>query len=93
MKLASKCRTEVNLDAAQQLLAKVQQIAEMFWKSKGVDVKKQPSNQNAKANCFTLSPNRDILNLLQQPQQLFSRSSGLKVPAWNRHSPRGWIFA
>ena len=48
MKLTSKCRTEVNLDAANQLLAKVQQIAEMFWKSKGVDVKKQPSNQNAK---------------------------------------------
>jgi nickel superoxide dismutase len=48
MKLASKCRTEVNLDAANQLLAKVQQIAEVFWKSKGVDVRKQPSNQNAK---------------------------------------------
>jgi len=48
MKLASKCRTEANLDSANQLLAKVQQIAEMFWKSKGVDVKKQPSNQNAK---------------------------------------------
>jgi len=48
MKLASKCRTEANLDAANQLLAKVQQIAEMFWKSKGVETRKQPSNQNAK---------------------------------------------
>jgi nickel superoxide dismutase len=48
MKLASKCRTEVNLDAANQLLAKVQQITEMFWKSKGVETRKQPSNQNAK---------------------------------------------
>jgi nickel superoxide dismutase len=48
MKLASKTRTEVNLDAANQLLAKVQQIAEIFWKSKGVETKKQASNQNAK---------------------------------------------
>jgi nickel superoxide dismutase len=48
MKLASKTRTEVNLDAANQLLAKVQQITEMFWKSKGVETRKQPSNQNAK---------------------------------------------
>ncbi len=48
MKLASKTRTEVNLDAANQLLAKVQQIAEIFWKSKGVETRKQPSNQNAK---------------------------------------------
>ena len=48
MKLASKARQEVNLEAAQQLLAKVQQIAEVFWKSKGADVRKQPSLQNAK---------------------------------------------
>jgi len=48
MKLASKARQEVNMDAAQQLLTKVQQIAEMFWKSKGADVRKQPSLQNAK---------------------------------------------
>jgi nickel superoxide dismutase len=48
MKLASKARQEVNLDAAQQLLGKVQQIAEIFWKSKGADVRKQPSLQNAK---------------------------------------------
>ncbi|OGR93364.1 MAG: superoxide dismutase, Ni [Elusimicrobia bacterium RIFCSPLOWO2_01_FULL_59_12] len=48
MKLASKNRQEANLDAANQLLAKVQQIAEIFWKSKGADVRKQPSLQNAK---------------------------------------------
>lgn len=48
MKLASKTRAEVNLDAAQALLSKVQHIAEMFWKSKGVETHKQPSNQSAK---------------------------------------------
>jgi nickel superoxide dismutase len=48
MKLAGKARQEVSLDTANQLLAKVQQIAEMFWKSKGVETRKQPSNQNAK---------------------------------------------
>jgi nickel superoxide dismutase len=48
MKLASKTRTEVNLDAANQLLAKVQQITEVFWKSKGAETRKQPSGQNAK---------------------------------------------
>jgi nickel superoxide dismutase len=48
MKLASKARQEINLDAANQLLAKVQQVAEMFWKSKGADVRKQPSLQAAK---------------------------------------------
>ena len=48
MKLASKARQEINMDAAQQLLAKVQAISEIFWKSKGADVRKQPSLQNAK---------------------------------------------
>jgi nickel superoxide dismutase len=48
MKLASKTRTEINIEAANQLLAKVQQIAEIFWKSKGADIRRQPSLQNAK---------------------------------------------
>src|SRR5579863_6036830 len=48
MKLASKSRQEINLDAANQLLAKVQQIAEIFWKSKGAETRRQPSLQNAK---------------------------------------------
>lgn len=34
MKLASKARQEVNLEAAQELLATVQKIAEIFWKTK-----------------------------------------------------------
>ncbi|MBI3319600.1 MAG: superoxide dismutase, Ni [Candidatus Omnitrophica bacterium] len=47
MKLASKVRQELNLQAAQDLLAKVQKIAEIFWKSKGADVRRQPSLQKA----------------------------------------------
>ncbi len=47
MKLASKTRQEVNLQAAQDLLAKVQRIAEIFWKSKNVEVRKQPSLQKS----------------------------------------------
>lgn len=37
MKLASKARQEVNLEASQQLLAKVQEFAEIFFKTKGVE--------------------------------------------------------
>jgi nickel superoxide dismutase len=37
MKLASKARQEINLEASQQLLAKVQEFAEIFFKTKGVD--------------------------------------------------------
>lgn len=47
MKLASKTRQEVNLQAAQDLLAKVQKIAEVFWKTKGAEVRRQPSLQKA----------------------------------------------
>ena len=35
MKQASKARQEVNLDAANQLLASVQKFAEIFWETKG----------------------------------------------------------
>ncbi|OGY22310.1 MAG: superoxide dismutase, Ni [Candidatus Woykebacteria bacterium GWB1_45_5] len=37
MKLASKARQEVNLEASQQLLSKVQEFAEIFFKTKGVE--------------------------------------------------------
>jgi nickel superoxide dismutase len=47
MKLASKARQDRALQQAQDLLAKVQQIAEIFWKTKGVEVKKQPSQQKS----------------------------------------------
>lgn len=35
MKLASKARQEVNLETSEELLATVQQIAQIFWKTKG----------------------------------------------------------
>ena len=47
MKGASKTRQEVNLQAAQDLLVKVQKIGEIFWKSKGADTKRQPSLQKS----------------------------------------------
>lgn len=47
MKLASKTRQEVSLPAAQELLAKVQKIADLFWKTKGADVRLQPSLQKS----------------------------------------------
>ena len=34
MKLASKARQEVNLEVAEQLLSRVQEFAEIFWKTK-----------------------------------------------------------
>lgn len=36
MKLASKARQEINIDAANDLLETVQKIAEIFWKTKGL---------------------------------------------------------
>ncbi len=45
MKLGSKCRQEVNMQAAQDLLAAVQKFAEIFWQSKGASVKRQASLQ------------------------------------------------
>lgn len=45
MKLASKARQEVNMQAAQDLLGKLQRYAEIFWETKGVASKKQSSNQ------------------------------------------------
>ena len=47
MKLASKARQEVNLQTAQDLLAKVQTIAEIFWKTKGAEARRQPSLQKS----------------------------------------------
>src|SRR3990172_9064571 len=45
MKLGSKVRQEVNLQAAQDLLAQVQKFAEIFWATKGATVHRQPSRQ------------------------------------------------
>jgi nickel superoxide dismutase len=45
MKLASKTRQEINMQAAQDLLSEVHKFAEIFWDTKGVATKKQSSNQ------------------------------------------------
>ena len=47
LKAAGKTRQENNLAAAQDLLAQVQKLAEIFWDTKGVKAKRQPSNQGA----------------------------------------------
>ena len=47
MKTASKARQNIDMDAANQLLDLTQQFAEAFWKAKGVETKRQPSNQAA----------------------------------------------
>jgi len=45
LKLAGKNRQEINMQAAQDLLAQTQKFAEIFWDTKGVPTKRQPSNQ------------------------------------------------
>ena len=45
LKLASKVRQEIDIEAAQNLLANVQKITGIFWKTKGTEVRRQPSLQ------------------------------------------------
>ena len=45
MKAASKARQGTNLADAQELSKKVQEIAEMFWHSKGAKTQRVPSMQ------------------------------------------------
>jgi nickel superoxide dismutase len=45
LKLAGKNKQELNGQAAQELLQATQRFAEIFWDTKGVATKKQPSNQ------------------------------------------------
>jgi nickel superoxide dismutase len=47
MKLASKCRQNVDKAAAEKLLDQVNEFAEAFWKAKGVETRKVSSNQAA----------------------------------------------
>src|ERR687885_2352998 len=44
-KLTSTVKQQISMEAAQQLLAATQQIAEIFWDTKGVQTRRQPSNQ------------------------------------------------
>jgi len=46
-KLTSTVKQQINADAAQQLLAGTQEIAEIFWDTKGVKTHRQPANQGA----------------------------------------------
>ena len=45
MKLGSKVRQNVDMQAAQDLLAEVQKFAEVFWQTKDASTAKQPSRQ------------------------------------------------
>ncbi len=45
MKLASKGRQEINMQAAQQLLDAVNRFADIFWQAKGAQTRHQPSMQ------------------------------------------------
>ncbi len=42
-KLSVKVRQEINMEASQELLKNVQEIAEIFWKTKGFEVVRIPS--------------------------------------------------
>ena len=44
-KLTSTVKQQINKQAALDLLAGVQQIAEIFWETKGVQTKRVPSGQ------------------------------------------------
>jgi nickel superoxide dismutase len=44
-KLTSTVKQQWNMQAAQDLLSGVQQVAEIFWDTKGVKTKRQPSGQ------------------------------------------------
>ncbi len=45
MKAAGKTRASVAVADAEELLKQVQRFAEIFWETKGVKTKRQPSNQ------------------------------------------------
>jgi nickel superoxide dismutase len=46
-KLTSTVKQQINPDASQQLLAGCQQVAEIFWATKGVPTRRQKTNQTA----------------------------------------------
>lgn len=46
-KLTSTVKQATNMDASQQLLTSCQEIAEIFWATKGVQTRRQPSGQTA----------------------------------------------
>lgn len=54
LKLAGKTKQEVNMQAAQDLLAQTQKFAEIFWDTKGVKTKRVPTNQGAAGGEFVV---------------------------------------
>ena len=44
-RLTSAVKQQINMEAAQQLLEACRQIAEIFWDTRGVQTRRQPSNQ------------------------------------------------
>ncbi|HXG35939.1 MAG TPA: superoxide dismutase, Ni [Dehalococcoidia bacterium] len=56
MKLGSKARQEINMQASQDLLAEVQRFAEAFWDSKGAATRRQPSLQTVGGELVIPSP-------------------------------------
>jgi nickel superoxide dismutase len=44
-RLTSAVKQQINMEAAQQLLEACRQIAEIFWDTRGVKTRRQPSNQ------------------------------------------------
>lgn len=57
MKNASKVRQEISAEAAQELGSNVQQITEIFWKTKGASTRRQPSLQAAGGEIVYPVPN------------------------------------
>jgi nickel superoxide dismutase len=47
LKTGSKARQNIDMQAAQDALSQTQRFAEIFWETKGVATKRQPSNQAA----------------------------------------------
>lgn len=45
IKLASKNKVEANRESAEALVSAVQEVSELFWASKGIETRRQPSNQ------------------------------------------------
>jgi nickel superoxide dismutase len=44
-RMTSAVKQQINMEAAQQLLESCRQIAEIFWDTRGVKTRRQPSNQ------------------------------------------------
>ena len=62
MKQASAARQNVSMDAAQSLLASVQELAEIFWKTKGAEVRRAPPRVRRRAGRSSTRPSSSKLD-------------------------------